>query len=62
MQGVQGTQTVMLCVLTLKTAIETVAALQLGQQWLGTLLTDIQYMTYLLSLTFFTAPEILTRK
>jgi hypothetical protein len=32
MQEVQGAQTAMLCLLTLKTAIETKAALQLGQQ------------------------------
>jgi hypothetical protein len=62
MQEVQGAQTVMLCVLTLKSATEAKAALQLGQQWLGTLLTDLQHMTYLLGLTFFTVSEILTRK
>jgi hypothetical protein len=48
--------------LTLKTAIETKAALQLGQQWLGTFLTDLQHMTHLLDLTVFTVPEILARK
>jgi hypothetical protein len=52
----------MLCVLTLKTAIETKAALQLGQQWLGTFLTDLQHMTHLQGLTCFTVREILTRK
>lgn len=62
MREVQGAQIVMLCVLTLKAAIETKAALQLGQKWLGTSLTDLQHMTYLLGLTFFTVPEILTRK
>jgi len=52
----------MLCVLTLKTAIETKAALQLGQQGLGTFLTDLQHVTHLLCLTFSMVREILTRK
>jgi hypothetical protein len=55
-------KTVMLCVLTLKTAIETKAALQLGQEWLGTFLTNLQHMTHLLGLTFFMVAEILTGK
>jgi len=61
MEEVQGAQTAMLCVLTLKIAIETKVALQLGQQWLGTFLTDLQHMTHFLGLSFFTVREILTR-
>jgi hypothetical protein len=38
----------MLYVVTLKTAIETKAALQLGQQWLGTFLTDLQHISKVL--------------
>jgi len=57
MQEVQGAQTVMLCVLTFKTAVETKAALRLGEQWLGTFLSDTSPMSY-----FFMVPEILTRK
>ena len=55
MQEVQEALTVMLCVVTLKTAIET------KQQWLGSF-THLQHVTHLQGLTFLTAPEILTRK
>jgi hypothetical protein len=55
MQEVQEALTVMLCVVTLKTTIET------KQQWLGSF-THLQHVTHLQYMRFLTAPEILTRK